>query len=96
MQIIYKTVEALMVVHNLCIDLDDHPEDILDYDPSDNTAGITDEDSEAELEPIPQYGTAFMQCIQVPGRETNTWLREQGLAKRNHLLNCLCPYENYI
>jgi len=59
-----------MVVHNLCIDLDDHPEDILDYDPSDNTAGITDEDSEAELEPCPQYGTAFMQCIQVPGRET--------------------------
>jgi hypothetical protein len=46
MHTIYKVVEALLVIHNLCIDLNDHPEDILAYDPTDDTTEEND-DSDA-------------------------------------------------
>ncbi|KAF8578402.1 hypothetical protein K439DRAFT_1300408, partial [Ramaria rubella] len=43
-QEVYKAVEALMVVHNLCIDMDNHPEDILDFNPDDPQGSREDED----------------------------------------------------
>jgi hypothetical protein len=41
-QEIYQVVEALMAMHNLCIDMNDHSEDIMDFDPTDNTESGND------------------------------------------------------
>ena len=30
----YKAIEAMMILHNICIDWNDSPEEIWDYDPA--------------------------------------------------------------
>ena len=36
----YKVIKALMVVHNVCIDHGDRPEDIHGFEPSDDFSGM--------------------------------------------------------
>ena len=93
-QEIYKVVEALMVVHNICIDLDDHPEQISDFDPTDPQG--EDEEEDADTNVLTIYGAAVCERVPVPGRETDAWLKTQGHHKRLHILNELCPLENYV
>ena len=35
-QDMYKAIEAMMILHNICIDWNDSPEEIWDYDPADH------------------------------------------------------------
>jgi len=95
MQELYNAVEATMVLHNICIGLDNHPEDIFDYDPSDDTGPETlkeedDGDLAAEI-----HGQAILQRVQLPGQETDAWLRVQGVHKRLRFLDELCPVEEF-
>ena len=94
---LYNAVEALMVVHNLCIGLNDHPEDIWDYDPTDNTMELGERDGEQEDgdSGIQKYGQPILQRVQLPGRETDAWLKAHGITKRLELLNRLCPIEEF-
>src|SRR5882724_5619380 len=94
MSALYNAVEALMVVHNLCISLDDHPEDIWDYDPSDDTM-VEEEEEEDGDSGIQNYGNVILQRVQLPGRETEAWLKAHGIAKRLELLTKLCPIEEF-
>jgi len=91
---LYNAVEALMVVHNLCISLDDHPEDIWDYDPRDDTIVEVEEDEDGDSG-IQKYGQPILQRLKLPGRETDAWLKDHGIAKRLQLLNRLCPIEEF-
>ncbi|KAF8579607.1 hypothetical protein K439DRAFT_1359267 [Ramaria rubella] len=98
-QEVHKAVEALMVVHNLCIDMDDHPEDILDFNPNDPQGSHEDEDlgdNDGGARPIPQLGATVHHRIQIPGQESEAWLRMKGLQKCLQLLNELCPCTDYI
>ena len=94
MNALYNAVEALMVVHNLCISLNDHPEDIWDYDPSDDTTVEVEEDEDGDSG-IQNYGNVILQRVQLPGRETEAWLKAHGIAKRLDLLTKLCPIEEF-
>jgi hypothetical protein len=49
----YRVIKALMVVHNMCIDHGDKPEDIHDFDPSDDFSGMGPD----ELEDVMVLGT---------------------------------------
>jgi len=59
MSALYNSVEALLVVHNLCISLDDHPEDIWDYDPSDDTM-VEEEEEEDGDSGLHNYGNVIL------------------------------------
>lgn len=77
-QNIYRVIEALMVLHNICIDLHDEPGQIDGYDAGDIGEGMWEEVDE-ELE------------ADVPDGETNAILREAGLMFRQDMLNRLYP-----
>lgn len=87
----YRHIHAMMVLHNLCIDLDDHPADFLsekraDDDDSDDTG-----DDEMDVE-LPEYGRMpDAPQIEVPEHETEEWLREMGHAMRQNIMDELFP-----
>lgn len=69
----YKAIGALLVLHNMCLDLGDRPEDIFDFDPRDTPAG--EPEMEEEEQPDPDE-VALDQGN--PEYETDRWLKEQG------------------
>ncbi|KAF7334180.1 DDE Tnp4 domain-containing protein [Mycena venus] len=80
---IYRTIEALMVSHNMAIDFRDQPNDEwrIDESPDDQ-----DNKSDGDDGPIVQD---VVGAAQVPAYETDNYLREQGRMKRLALLNKL-------
>ncbi|KAK2464095.1 hypothetical protein APHAL10511_003882 [Amanita phalloides] len=81
----YKDVAALMVIHNICIDLGDKPEGIWDYAPA---------DYEQQVEGgLADYGgdVGDDEEVNVPAGGTDAALRKDGLALREQLLNELYP-----
>jgi hypothetical protein len=88
---IYKAIEALIVLHNICIDWGDKPEDIWDFDPQDGFCGEDDsEDEELEIGGEVIVGNAPGNA-DVPAHETDRWLRTQGRRKRQIILDELFP-----
>ena len=86
----YRTVESLMTLHNLCIDLGDHPEDICDFDPHDDTS---DDVAEVDVD-VPHYGGATVgEPANIPPAETDAALRAAGYQMRFELLDRLCAPE---
>ena len=79
MNALYNAVEALMVVYDLCISLDDNPEDIWDYDPSDDAMVEVEEDEDGDSG-IQNYSNVILQRVQLPGRDTEAWLKAHGIA----------------
>jgi hypothetical protein len=86
-QDMYKAIEAMMVLHNICIDWGDQPEQIWGYDPIDHWG---DED---ERDPVDDdVGCEDIDGDpQVPAHETEQWLREIGRQKRQIVLDELFP-----
>jgi hypothetical protein len=89
-QEIYRVIEALMILHNICIEHNDHPEDIYDYvlcfDPEPEDGADPDEEDSHNFGCEDITGEA-----QIPGHETDNWLKIQGYRKRKALLDELFP-----
>lgn len=82
---VYRAVESLMVVHNLCIDLGDSPHDF--YNVEDYTGEVIDEDVH-----LPGYGGVMGDLpVEIPPEETDEALRVAGQQMRLHLLDLLVP-----
>jgi hypothetical protein len=81
LQDVYKVIEALIVVHNMSIDLKDKPEITwnITEDPDDQ-----EDENEGDREPMVQdvVGNAA-----VPAHETDAWLKEEGRRKRLRILD---------
>lgn len=77
----YRTVHALMVLHNICIDHGDAPELV---------PGFDGEEHGFNAEPD-ALGQLVPESERVPQNEGDTELRTQGLAKRDRLFNALIP-----
>ena len=82
----YRDVAAMMVIHNICVDLADHPEK--EYSPTDPSV----EEPQAEVE-LAEHGGNIGDDVEinVPAGETDTALKNLGYALRERLLDELYP-----
>jgi hypothetical protein len=91
MQEIYRVMEALIILHNICIELEDRPEDIIDFvlqlDSDDYPPENFDADEDIQVDNIEDIAGQ----PQIPGHETDLWLKKQGYQKRLALLDELIP-----
>ncbi|KAJ4465179.1 hypothetical protein C8J55DRAFT_493598 [Lentinula edodes] len=80
----YKVIEALLILHNICIDFSDALESIFDFAPKDNF-------------PLQDLTTVNLGYIAVDGDaaippyKTDQWIREAGCHKRKLIFNDLFP-----
>ncbi|KAK2466621.1 hypothetical protein APHAL10511_000879 [Amanita phalloides] len=81
----YRDVAALLVIHNICIDLGDHPESVLNYAPA-----VEEPQDEGEFA---GYGGNIGDDVEVnvPDGETDAALKRAGFALREQLLDELYP-----
>jgi hypothetical protein len=86
-QDMYRAVEAMIAVHNLCIDLKDGADDF--FDANEEQASIDD------LEDVDQFagygGVIPEQQANIPAHETDGWLKTEGYRLRLELLDLLFP-----
>ena len=91
-QTIYKAIEAMLVLHNICIDWNDHPDNIWQYNSTDIWAGWdgvedrVDEDEEIEVGIEDIEGEA-----NIPEHETPQYLKDEGRRKRQIIFDELFP-----
>jgi hypothetical protein len=85
-QEMYKAIEALLILHNICIEYGDKLEDIWGYDPKDDF-------NEEEFEEPQQDADVMIidDTDSIPARETDGWLKRQGRAKQMIIFNELFP-----
>ncbi len=84
----YRTIHAMMVLHNLCIDLDDHP--TADF-PDQSIPEFAYDEQDIEL---PAYGGLLPEePTEIPVVETEGWLRRKGHEKRLQMLDYLLPIQ---
>ncbi|EKM49237.1 uncharacterized protein PHACADRAFT_107190, partial [Phanerochaete carnosa HHB-10118-sp] len=89
---VYRIVKSLMALHNICIDLGDHPEDIYGYDPSDDP-DVANGNADIDVD-LSQYGgVTGDEPADIPVLKTEAALQTAGYEMRLHLLNALCPVE---
>lgn len=88
MQDAYRTVQALAVIHNFCINEGDQPDRIPGFDPDDTEVRTAMEEMRGEV-----WGTADGEDadVDVPAYETNAWLRAAGQEMRERIFNELFP-----
>ena len=87
----YKVIQAMMVIHNLCIDWGDAPETIPDYVPGDNDdlhPGVWDKlDIDVDLV---SYGKMEVHGGDLPAEERSARrLKRRGDRKHEGILNML-------
>jgi hypothetical protein len=95
-QTIYKAIEAMLVLHNICIDWDDHPDTIWQYNSTDIWEGwdgmedrVDDEDDEDEGTEV---GIDDIEGeANIPARETPQYLKDEGRRKRQIIFDELFP-----
>ncbi|KAH9922087.1 uncharacterized protein B0H18DRAFT_833061, partial [Fomitopsis serialis] len=85
----YRTVEALMSIHNFCIDNDDHPEAIPWFDWRDPEVDAAIELARAGILDDEEMGNVGGPAEEQPGDD----LRELGHQMREELFNVLFPPE---
>ena len=95
-QILYEAIEAMLVLHNICIEWNDHPKSISQYNPTDIWPGwdrVEDEDDEdGEEENNTADGIeAIMGEANIPVHETADYLQEEGWRKWQIIFNQLFP-----
>ena len=89
-QEIYCVTEALIILHNICLEHNDQPEDIYDYVLS--LESESEDAVDADEEDSGNFGCEDITGeAQVPGHETDNWLKVQGYRKWMALLNELFP-----
>lgn len=84
----YRVIQALMVVHNLCIDLEDHPMEMDDV-------GHIEEEEGGWEDQLGYGGSGLDEAVQLPEGETEDALREEGWNKREEILNKLFPLADF-
>ena len=85
-QEMYRAIKALLILHNMCIDYGDKPDDDWEIDVMDEERlDERDEDPDAI---IVENGE------NIPIQETDAWLKRQGRAKRMIIFNDLFPEAN--
>ena len=84
----YRVIQALMVVHNLCIDLGDHPMEMGDV-------GDNAEEEDRWEDQLGYGGSDLDEAVQLPEGETEDALREEGWNKREEILNKLFPLADF-
>ncbi|KAJ3534538.1 hypothetical protein NMY22_g6883 [Coprinellus aureogranulatus] len=90
---IFQVIQALMVLHNMCIDWDDTPATFLTQEDIEEMQGdANEEDVEVISHGEELYGDGQMEYA---GYETEDWHREEGRKKRNTILNQHFPVTNY-
>ncbi|KIM79609.1 hypothetical protein PILCRDRAFT_89993 [Piloderma croceum F 1598] len=80
----FKAIEAMMIIHNICIDRRDRPDHIWDFDPTDGLSD--DKDEEPDI-----CGEVIEGKAHVSDHETNVWLMETGRQKHDIIFNELFP-----
>jgi hypothetical protein len=74
----YCTVEALFVLHNLCIDKGDCPEYIPFFDSRDPDCDDKNDDGKNDVDVMGYGGPVEGVEIELPAWETDEWLKEAG------------------
>lgn len=91
-QEIYHVIEALIILHNICLEHNDQPEDIYDYVLSLDSDSELEDDVDADEDDSGNFGCEDVTGeVQVPWHETDNWLKVQGYSKWMALLNELFP-----
>ncbi|KAG0695831.1 hypothetical protein DFH29DRAFT_813778, partial [Suillus ampliporus] len=85
----YRVVEALLTLHNLCINLGDCPECIPFFDDSDPDHDNKDDDATNDVDVTGYGGIAEVVKVELPAWETDEWLKEAGRQQRLAILNDL-------
>ena len=79
---VYNAIHAMFVLQNICIDIEDRPEDIPMGD---------DEDDELNIE-LSQFDDSMLEEAEAEVQwESNEELKQAGYVKRLQLLNDLFP-----
>lgn len=84
----YRTVQALAVIHNFCINEGDRPDCIPEFDPDDAEIRTVMEELRGEVRGTVDGDDAD---VDVPAYETNAWLRVAGQEMRERIFNELFP-----
>lgn len=82
----------MLVLHNLCIDLDDKPEKI-PFFPAFRTQPEENIDVDLDVELPDRGGQAEDIFPDIPAGETDEWLRGEGFRRREEILDQLFPLE---
>jgi hypothetical protein len=88
-QDVWRAIDALLILHNMCLHHGDHPKHLEDY-----REDLGNDRTGERVEPDPNDFFVF-QPPEVPAIETGAWLKEQGLQLREKLLNLVCPEEDF-
>lgn len=89
-QDIYCVIEALLILHNFCIEHDDHPEQIYDFVLHLNSEDNQEENYDADEDMDFGY-KEITGLANVPQYETDDWLKTTGYQKRLALMDELFP-----
>lgn len=87
---IYKVIEALMVLHNICLIWNDEPTYQWYY----YQLGPDDEDGDDLVDPDAQVDPAMFgdtTNTHIPQHETDDWLKDMGRRKRRLMLDAMFP-----
>lgn len=84
MRELYNAVAAMMVLHNLCIDLNDEPSSIFSYDRERDRELDVEEAMHRARAGLDENGVLIPGVI--PGWETDRWLRQEGYTRRQDLM----------
>ncbi|KAF8835018.1 hypothetical protein BDN67DRAFT_876144, partial [Paxillus ammoniavirescens] len=91
MQDMYRLMEALITLHNICIALGDAPEHIPFFDPTDPDADTDEDDIEGGNVELPFYWVEEDNNGARPAWETDEWLKETGYQQQLRILDNLIP-----
>lgn len=86
-QEIYRVMEALIILHNFCIEHNDRPEDIFDY-----VLILTSEEQDEGDDGDGDFGCEDIRGdANIPAHETEAWIKAEGYRRRLELLDLLFP-----
>jgi hypothetical protein len=86
-------MQALFTLHNLCINLGDHPEQIPLFDPHDLDRDDSEEGASLDVDDLDFDGVIPDGQVELPAHETDEWLWEAGHCHHLLIMNDLFPLD---
>ncbi len=92
----WRVIEALLILHNICIYYGDQPGNIEEFIvlPEDSNNG-TDGDLHVEI-PSEDLGTILNQPANIPAQKTERWLKAEGHKLQKQIMDDVFSIENYL